>query len=59
MLINFLELVIIHYLIEAPLGGAPPPPFGSGRSAAGVDDKGGTWQVLVKLLSCNLQGRGS
>ena len=49
----------VVYLIEAPLGGVPPTPFGFGRSAAGVNDNGGCWQVLVKFLSCNLQGRGS
>ena len=36
---------------EAPLGGVPPPPFGSRRPAAGVNALERFWQVLVKFLA--------
>ena len=37
--------------IEAPLGGVPPPPLGSSRSAVGVNVLESFWQVFVKFLA--------
>ena len=35
--------------MKAPLGGVPPPPFGSSHSAAGVRCMAGSWLVIGKF----------
>ena len=42
-------------LIEAPLGGVPPPPVGSGHSAIGVRCFAGSWQVPGRFLASSGQ----